>query len=120
MATTARINGKTKKMSISEKARLLTVQIIEGLPGVLAVSSGTEQHKGYQVTHNGAYTTGCNCGSFFPNCSHMVAGDLFLLEHPQERPQQQAQPEAPQEVQFSVVCGHRVRIDIYSDCGCQA
>lgn len=79
MATTIIRDNRSVKLTVAEKARLLTVFPI-GEPGRLAVTSGTKADSAYVVLHNGRESYFCPCPAY-GRCSHMQAVDWLLESH---------------------------------------
>lgn len=74
--TSATINQKRVKLSIQDKARLLTVFSINEA-NRLAVTSGTQANTAYVVRHDGKQATYCPCKACGP-CSHKQAANWYL------------------------------------------
>jgi len=81
--TTMTLNGKRVTLTVSEKAKLLTVFDIHE-EGRLAVTSGSRENDAYVVRHDGQHSQYCPCGAYIAKCAHRVAVDAHLEEKRQE------------------------------------
>ncbi len=77
------LNGKRVTLTVSEKAKLLTVFDIHEA-GRLAVTSGSRENDAYVVRHDGQHSQYCPCGAYIAKCAHRVAVDMHLDEKRQE------------------------------------
>jgi hypothetical protein len=75
--TTGTISGRKVQMTITEKARLLSV-FETSEPGKLTIPSGSDAHKAYVLSHDGHHVTHCPCDARTSQCCHTVAGNWFL------------------------------------------
>lgn len=95
--TTYSLEGKTRELTISEKAALLVVSMIVGMSGVFAVSSGSRKNVVYQVRHDGHKAVSCNCAAM-GRCSHMEAVNLHI-----------AQMEAEEQARLATIAAEKAR-----------
>lgn len=78
--TQTMINGKSVRLSMADKAKLLQVSQIAGEAGYI-VSSGSTANKSYRVSDD---CSQCNCESY-GQCSHKIAAHTFKMSQQPRR-----------------------------------